>query len=194
MNKLLTLSVVAILLSGCMATLDKIGGIGVIESNIDNFTGEKEVTITSAPTHNFKGDVATTRIGAAWYGLKPETIYLRVGSMSDTTQNDMYLNFESLDVNIDGVITTIKLGRTSHSSGGYNDVTNRIYTESNAGASVSLSFFEDMLNNENVKMRTYTNDWREDIDFQKRTNSLGGNLAKNTLLKFLDEVQKVKSK
>jgi len=175
-------------LIGCGSTLNEMGGIGILETNIDRLDGATEVTITATPMHNFEGDVATTRLGASWESEYPDKVFLRLTSASSVKQSDTYVSFESMEVSISGDIRTLILNRTLHNSGGYNSVTRDIYTNSSTSVLLDYDYFKLMVTNPTTKIRVNTTNWFEDIDFKKETNGIGADLAKASLKKFITEV------
>lgn len=191
MRFLLIISI--LLLAGCGATLNKLGGIGQLESNIDRLTGKKEISVTSNAMHDFDGDVATTQFGARWSEEYPDTIFLKVVSRSSVRDSDTYVTFESIDISIDGKITRVKLGRTTHDSGSYNSVTSDIYTTSRTAKSIDYDFFKKMVTSPTTKIRVNTRKWYEDVDFQKEKDGIGAELAKASLSRFIDKVEKNKN-
>jgi hypothetical protein len=190
MKALLIASVLLTSIAGCGATLNKMGGVGQIESNIDRLTGSQKISVTATPTHNFEGEVATSKFGASWDSTSPGKVFLRLTSSSSVSQSDTYVSFESMEVSINGEIRKIDFGRTSQNSGGYNSLTRDIYTESRASKYLDYDYFNAMVNSPTTKIRVHTIDWFEDIDFQKETNGIGADLAKSSLLKFIEEIDK----
>lgn len=175
-------------LSGCASSIEKIAGSGQITNKIDDFTSERVIEMSTTPNYDLDGNVATTFFGAKWSDSNPESVTLRLVSKSSVQESDTYVTFETMDVNISGEIKEFKAAATSHDSGGYNDVSNTIYTESNSYVRIPKSYLGEMLESENTKIRIYTGKFYEDLDFQRATNSIGVRNSKPVLKVFLKEI------
>jgi hypothetical protein len=119
-------------LTGCLSTLDEIGGVGIINKSVSTFDNEQIVELSSSFALDGDGETASTKIGAKWSSGNPESIFLKLIHTSSVNRSDVYVTYEKIEVNLDGEINEFGAGNTVNNSSGYNTVSKTIYTESAA--------------------------------------------------------------
>jgi len=175
-------------ITGCMSTMDKLAGVGQINSSTSEFSGARVVELSQS--HNYSVDgMVTTKFGARWTSDAPESVALKLIYNSDSSQTDSYTSFSKIKVNMNGDIKTFSAGKTYLDRSDYNDVSRTIYTTSVAYVTLPLSYLEEMLNADSCKIRISSNDGYEDVSFD--VGKLGAvEYSKAKLANFVEEIKK----
>jgi len=190
MKKILITAVMLYMSTGCVSTLDKIAGVGQVNTEISEFSGEKLVELSQSHNYSSSGGV-NTQFGAKWASGNPDAVSLKLIYNSDSSSGDSFTSYEKISVSINGEITDFDAGRTYRNRSDYNEITKVIYTTSTAYVAMPLDYLKSMVNADDCKIRIYSSDGYEDISFN--IEKIGSTeYSKLKLKKFIEEVEKNK--
>jgi len=189
-NKLLITAVILYLNTGCMSTLDKMAGVGQINTEISEFSGEKIVELSQSHNYSTKGKV-NTQFGARWVSDNPESVSLKLIYNSDSSTGDAFTSYEGISVSISGETIDFDAGRTYRNRSDYNELTRVIYTTSTAYVPIPLDYLKSMIEADKCKIRIYSSDGYEDISFDVEKNG-STEYAKLKIKRFIEEVERNK--
>ena len=176
-------------ISGCSSTLDDIAGVGKISSSKVSFDGSTDIELSMTRVYQENGKMMDTFLTGRWNSKTPDVVFLGLLNNSSAGQSDTYVSYRELKVRIDGIETSYKAGKTRLDNSGYNNVTNTIYTSSEASVVVPLEELKKMIKAEDVKIRVTTRDYYEDAIFQQN-GYMGEESAQTKFKKFVTEIDK----
>lgn len=182
-------SLMVIVLSGCVSTMDKIAGIGQVEESVSTFDGAKVITLSKSNTYNGSTwSFPNTRLGAKWVSSNPDSVVMFLIHESTVSSGNAYVNYEGVKINIGGNIKEFKsVGLTDLDSSGYNTVSNTIYTKSTGAVIVPLDYLKKMVESDDVKLRVLMMSTYEDIIFSI-DNAGATKYARANFKEFLKQV------
>ena len=162
-------AVLAVLvLSGCAGTGGLLsGGLCDIKENKSSFDDLKELRLTKCWSAKSESawDFPATKIGFTWRESRPTTMTVNLiydGSASGVA----YSSYEALTVRINGKSRRFETySGTQYTDGGYNDVSNNIYTQSQNSVNIPYALFEQMMTEKDVRLRVQTSDGYDDMIF-----------------------------
>lgn len=202
MSKKLRFIVIAFcgLVHGCAGMADAmsgLAGLGVISEEKSTFDGASIVRMSPAFLYREGATLGVPfKLGAQWSDKSPNHVALILSYSSDIASGGgrSYLNFEGLDINIDGKISNYNVGGpTSHESGTYNTVSRTIYTESRNSVVVPISVLQDMLSAKDCRLRIRSSRGYEDAQFSIERIPGGQGTAILPLREFASKVQAKRS-
>jgi len=192
MNKLLFTLLLTVFVSGCSSTIDKMAGLGQLETNISDFSGDTMVELSKTRNAHPTKKQASTFFGLKWDSSLPNNVFLYLINQSDVDSNNTYVNYESIEIKIGDDVSTFNARNTIHDSSGYNSVTNTIYTDSKASISIPLSLVEKMVSAEDCRIKINTYKWYEVVLFHVDENSMVS-FSRPKFKEFLTKVNEMKA-
>lgn len=193
--KISALAFAVVAITGCASmsdAADAMAGNGKITVNTSSFDGSKTLEMGPAFLFSAPADMMDVgiKLGAAWSSKAPDKIEIRPTMLGSAAGGDMYTSFTGLEWNINGEISSFQITRqTRHENSDYNTASGQIYTTSESGVILSVSFIEKALAAANCKLRITTIDGVVDSDFTVE-RSIGG--AKSAKMYLLDFVARIK--
>lgn len=190
---LVTAGFIAIGSTACTAYLDSastLAGMGRISEKESTFTGGTVISASPAPLYQ-KGSWTGVpyHLGAEWNSSVPDSVAIILSFESSTRESDLYTSFRSLDVNINGRLSSYRAGSpTRLSSSGYNNVSNRIYTSSKNTVVVPMRVFREMLSASDCRIRINSSDGAAEANFSEERIPGGQATAKFFLKQFLAKI------
>ena len=172
MNKLIFSVFATIIITGCSSTIDKMAGIGQLETNISDFSGDTFIELSKTRNAHPTEKQASTFFGLRWDSSIRDTVFLKLINQSDASSSDTYVNYESIEIKIGDDVYTFDAGKTIQNSGSYNSVSKTIYTTSRASVSLPLSLLKKMVNAEDCRIRINTYKWYEVVLFHVDENAM----------------------
>lgn len=182
-------------LAGCANMADSmsaLGGVGVISEKVSDFDGSRNVKLSPAFLYNPNAGLLgmNTRLGAFWNSEAPGFVALILENDSVSGYGISYINYESIDINIDGKKLSFDTdGGTKFDNSGYNTVSRTIYTNSKNSATVPVETLKAMINAKDCRLRINTGNGYETAYFSEEKTPGGNSTAKHFLRKFMDKVE-----
>lgn len=158
-------------LSGCVSTADVTSAltpVGVISEEKATFDDATIVRMSPAFLYREGAPLGVPiRLGAVWSDKTPDQVALILAYSSNIASGRApYINFEGLDINIDGRISEYDVGGlTTHDSSVYNTASRTVYTYSRHVVVIPRELLESMLTAKDCRLRIRTNGGYEDAQF-----------------------------
>ncbi|WP_218510608.1 hypothetical protein [Variovorax sp. dw_308] len=197
--KRLALAIAALaFLGGCADMADsvsKVAGLGVVtreRSTFDNAT-----VIAMSPAHLYaEGSWGNAvRLGARWSSASPDSVALILAYESNVASGTAYIGLKSLQINIDGEISSFAVGApTDLSSSSYNTVSKTIYTSSKNAVVIPYPLLKRMVAAKDTRLRIHTSKGYEDSQFSIERIPGGQGTAILSMKEFTESVDSVRSK
>lgn len=158
--KSLLVACLCLLTAGCASMADSmsgLSGLGQVTQHKSSFDGS--ITVDMSPAWLYDEtrsifDPVPFKLGAQWQNTDPDSVLLVIAFDSSTGANRLYTNFQGVDINIDGQITTHKvIGSTQHERSNYNTVSQSIYTSSSNAVAIPLERLEKMVAAKDTRIR-----------------------------------------
>lgn len=183
------------LLAGCAGMADAgsaFSGLGRISEKKSTYDGKRVITVSPAPLYDPNGGWMGVPffLGAEWNESYPDTVGLVLQYKSSTSASNIYISFRSLKINVNGKTYTFdSRGNTNYSSGTYNSVSKRIYTESESVIPIPYELFKQMMNSSNCTLRIGSSEGYVDALFSQDRIPGGQGTAKHYMVELVDRIQ-----
>jgi hypothetical protein len=180
-------------LAGCAGMADAgsaFSGLGRISETKSTYDGKRVITVSPAPLYDPNGGWMGVPffLGAEWNEAYPDTVGLVLQYKSSTSAS--YISFRSLKINVDGKTYTFdSSGNTNYSSGTYNSVSKRIYTESESVIPIPYDLFKQMMSSSNCTLRIGSSQGYVDALFSQDRIPGGQGTAKHYMIELADRIE-----
>ena len=199
MKGIAVLAVATALLAGCAGmadTMSKVAGLGVVSQERSTFDNATVVNVTPAHLYAEGSWGNMVRLGARWSSAVPDSVILILAYESNvSTGNAAYIGLNSLQVNIDGEISSYSAGpSTNLSSSGYNNVSKTIYTASKNSVVIPYATLQRMVAAKDCRLRIHTSKGYEDAQFSIERIPGGQPTAILSIKEFMAKVDPLRRK